>query len=234
MSIARLMQMARAGVPAGPNPFGFVGFSANNVQTITASITIDYPSGTAEGDLCVVVVGVDNSNDYIATPSGWTEIYRVLGANNSIQYNCFAKNVTSGDLSAGTLTISSSTTADRGLSEGTGVVMSNFGDGSVITSAGTQTLAVNTVPNPASLTLSAGDISLVVYYIDDDNNSSATLSDWTTITNKYNATTLSGSSGAGTAGAFYKEIISGGSYNPTNIGSNSDLNATTHLALRSN
>ena len=220
--------------PAGPNPFGFVGFSVNNVQTITASITINYPSGTGAGDLCVVVVGVDNSNDYIATPSGWTEIYRVLGANNSIQYNCFAKNVTSGDLSAGTLTISSSTTADRGLSEGTGVVMSNFGDGSVITSAGTQTLAVNTVPNPASLTLSAGDISLVVYYIDDDNNSSATLSDWTTITNKYNATTLSGSSGAGTAGAFYKEIISGGTYNPGNIGSNSDLNATTHLALRSN
>jgi len=221
--------------PAGPNPFGFVGFSVNNVQTITASITINYPSGTGAGDLCVVVVGVDNSNDYIATPSGWTEIYRVLGANNSIQYNCFAKNVTSEDLSAGTLTISSSTTADLGLSEGTGVVMSNFGDGSVITSAGTQVLGSNTIPNPASLTLSAGDISLVVYYIDDQNNSSATLSDWTTITNKFNSTSVDpGESGSGTAGAFYKEIISGGSYNPANIGSLQDRNATTHLALRSN
>ena len=234
MSIARLMQMARAGVPAGPNPFGFVGFSANNVQTITASITIDYPSGTGEGDLCVVVVGVDNSNDYIATPSGWTEIYRVLGTNNNIQYNCFAKNVTADDLSAGTLTISSSTTANRGLAEGTGVVMSNFGDGSVITSAGTQTLNTNGTPNPSAVTLSAGDISLVVYYIDDQNNSSATLSEWTTITNKYNATNISNDSGAGTAGAFYREITSGGSYNPGNIGTLQDRNATTHLALRSN
>jgi hypothetical protein len=75
MTIARLMQMAAAGVPAGGG-ISFVGFNDSNFQ---GDFTLDYPEGTQNGDLLFLLVG-DDGLVPSGTPSGWTQIIEGYGS----------------------------------------------------------------------------------------------------------------------------------------------------------
>jgi hypothetical protein len=90
MTISRLMQMARAGVPAGGGAIEFVGYNDTNLQ---GSYTLDYPTGTQSDDLLFLFCGNDGSVS-AGTPSGWTQIaeaeatiavfYRTAGVETSV------------------------------------------------------------------------------------------------------------------------------------------------------
>ena len=222
------LQGAGGTLGGGVNPFGFVAASTSNTQVSNTSLSIDFPSGSLEGDLCVLVVGIDNTDDHITLPSGWTQIYRRDGSGSQINYLSCYKTLQAADISSGTLTLTTSTLSDNGFSDGAAAVMANFGDGSYngSTNRGIDSGAV--AWNGGAF--NSGYISVLVYYLDDDDSTSGTVTGWTKAADAYRDTDLS-SGGDGTAGIFYKNITSSGSYTPPSLSSGFDLYASSHIRL---
>lgn len=77
----------------------YTGHSGNRVSG-TNTITITWPTGTAEGDLLVTTVWVDNATPTFTTPTDWT----LLGNGNTGEYPraySYAKVMTAADITAG-------------------------------------------------------------------------------------------------------------------------------------
>lgn len=77
----------------------YTGHSGNRVSG-TNTITITWPTGTAEGDLLVTTVWVDNATPTFTTPTDWT----LLGNGNTGEYPkayTYAKLMTAADITAG-------------------------------------------------------------------------------------------------------------------------------------
>lgn len=71
------------------------------------AVTVDYPSGIAEDDLMIMILFC-RENDSLSTPSGWTVISNdttVFGGDVDSDVYVYRKVVTSGDVSAGSLSV---------------------------------------------------------------------------------------------------------------------------------
>lgn len=71
------------------------------------AITVDYPSGIAEGDLMVLVL-MYHQSDTMSTPSGWTDVSGsavFAGGDVDVYPKVYKKVVSAGDVSAGSLSV---------------------------------------------------------------------------------------------------------------------------------
>jgi len=83
----------------GPTSLTYTGHSGNRTSG-TNTITITWPTGTAEGDLLVTTVWVDNATPTFTTPTDWT----LLGNGDTGEYPkayTYAKVMTAADITAG-------------------------------------------------------------------------------------------------------------------------------------
>lgn len=93
--------------------------SANTTAFAEGSITITKPSGLAENEILVAVLGC-NRNDSIATPSGWTsEATHIGGGDINLEYSILTKVADSSDVAASDFTFDVS----DGIGELGGVLM---------------------------------------------------------------------------------------------------------------
>lgn len=100
MSIShQIMSLGGGAAPVGPvTSLTYTGHSGNRVSG-TNTITITWPTGTAEGDLLVVTVWVDNATPTFTTPTDWT----LLGNGDTGEYPraySYAKVMTAADITA--------------------------------------------------------------------------------------------------------------------------------------
>ena len=105
MSVARLMQMAAAGVPAGGGP-EIVGIE-NTISNSGTTPSLTLPSGISSGDIILIFVGVDGTPT--ASITGFTqEIGQAGGWAASASYYVFSKTADGTEGASVTLTLSAS------------------------------------------------------------------------------------------------------------------------------
>lgn len=86
--------------------------TASRFNSALSSITVTNPTGLTAGDeMCLFVLLYETgSSQEITTPSGWTSRHNT--AENFVSLACFTKTATAGDVSAGSVTISSTGGSD--------------------------------------------------------------------------------------------------------------------------
>ena len=147
MSIARFMQMARAGVLVGGDP-QLVGIE-NTVSAAGTTPSCTLPSGISSGDIIVVFVGVDGSPT--ASISGFTQQIAESAWAASASYFVFSKVADGTEGSSVTLTLSASETACVSIWAISDATQISF------SSAATSTGSVN--PDSPSLTSGFGNVT---------------------------------------------------------------------------
>lgn len=147
--------------PATANNFLFADFGSSILVT---SESIPFPSGTAAGDLIVILMAI-GSGDLSATPSGWT----LSGHDNAGSFAAgwvLSKTMTAADILAGSVTVNF-TAATKG----------NY---AVVDMSAASTLfevdasTAGTFPSSATLTTSSGVLStdFAIYYGANGSNNS--------------------------------------------------------------
>jgi hypothetical protein len=87
--------------------------SSSATDTDGSSIVATHPSGLTAGDLMILLVGIFNGGARtITTPSGWT-VEHSANDENRFRFAVYKKVATSGDVSAGSTTVSFSGTVDK-------------------------------------------------------------------------------------------------------------------------
>lgn len=78
-----LSHFLRAAVSSSTSGIVLVNTTSYFTSTATASLTMNVPSGTVEGDLMVAWLTKSGGSDTYTQPSGWTELVDVGGTNES-------------------------------------------------------------------------------------------------------------------------------------------------------
>jgi len=157
----------------------------------TANIAVPHPSGVAVGDLMVAGIVKSNVNAVINTPSGWTLLHNKGIATNTLYV--FWKIATSGDVSAGSTTFTSSTSALTG-----GAMFRVTGHDTVtpIKASGINDSAGSSPSFTMSLDVGSENLLLLFIGSNNDYTTSAQSFGADSVTEVFDSTTTLGSDGA--------------------------------------
>lgn len=172
--------------------------ASSNVTDIDASsIVCTHPSGLTAGDLMVLFVGIFSPSNArtITTPTDWTIVESTVESGGDYRFICYKKVADSGDVSAGSTTVSFSGTVDK---SGFGMLaITGAADGQEITISDSTELAsstVSTVTISTSLTPFTNESMVIsAFYLTDFNlaatltSSNYTLTPTTTLTEQVDA-----------------------------------------------
>lgn len=138
--------------PLLPPDGTFRGANAGGVAAVASSISVVYSTipGVAAGDTALVAVGWNFNGTTINTPAGWTLVLMPTG-NSGSQLALFSKTLSSGDVTAGSVTVTFNATTRA--SWVVGVYQGAMAFGTPVTAVGNATLTTGgsvTTVNPSA------------------------------------------------------------------------------------